>query len=90
MGIPICLDTGRIRDGLDKGRRGVLQDSPRQAPRFYGFGERTGYLEQARDNYDAMGTLILVLHTPSNLILFTSLFRFFIGFCENHAYGIFP
>ena len=85
-GIPICLDTAASGMGWTKDGAACFKTLP-AGTRFYGFGERTGYLDK-RGTTMTLWNTDTVLHTPSTDSLYVSI-PFFIGFYGNHAYGIF-
>jgi len=85
-GIPVCLDTAASGMGWMKDGPACFKTIP-AGTRFYGFGERTGYLDK-RGTTMTLWNTDTILHTPSTDSLYVSI-PFFIGFCGNYAYGIF-
>lgn len=55
---------------------------------FYGFGEKTGYLDKAGDSLEMWNSDIPAPHVTSMKALYKSI-PFFIGFKKGRAYGIF-
>jgi alpha-glucosidase len=85
-GGPICLDT--VTSGMGWTEDGVacFKTLP-TGTRFYGFGERTGYLDK-RGTTMTLWNTDTVLHTPSADSLYVSI-PFFIGFDGERAHGVF-
>lgn len=85
-GAPICLDAPTSGMGWTEDGAACFKTLPANT-RFYGFGERTGYLDK-RGTTMTMWNTDTVLHTPSTDSLYVSI-PFFIGFEGECAYGIF-
>ncbi len=56
--------------------------------RFYGLGEKTGFLDKNGKNYTMWNTDVFEAHTESTDALYQSI-PFFMGFKEGQAYGIY-
>ena len=85
-GVPICLDTPASGMGWTEDGAACFKTLP-AGTRFYGFGERTGYLDK-RGTALTMWNTDTTLHSPSTDSLYVSV-PFFIGFDGNQAYGVF-
>ena len=84
-GTPICLDTANSGMGWTRNGAACFKTLP-VGTRFYGFGERTGYLDK-RGTAMTLWNTDTTLHTPSTDSLYVSI-PFFIGFNQGHAYGL--
>lgn len=82
----VCVDTAASGMGWTKDGVACSKILP-AGTRFYGFGERIGYLDKRRTSMTLWNT-DSVLHTPSADSLYVSI-PFFVGFDGDHAYGVF-
>jgi alpha-glucosidase len=85
-GTLICPDTPNSGMGWTEDGAACFKTLP-AGTRFYGFGERTGYLDK-RGTAMTLWNTDTTLHTPSTDSLYVSI-PFFIGFNQGHAYGLF-
>jgi alpha-glucosidase len=85
-GIAVCVDTATSGMGWTEDGAACFQILP-AGTQFYGFGERTGYLDK-RGTTMTLWNTDTVHHTPSTDSLYVSI-PFFIGFDGGQAYGVF-